>query len=123
MCQEYHAFGRPRRTVEDRLCELLGDRVGRWLGQLIGPRDSDRLTSYELSPLLAGDPAAVPVLRELLHAPDCKARRVAATGLEAIGPEAPATVPSWSTSPRRRRIMPCTERPATQVGQQSLTDT
>ena len=59
----------------------------------------------EPSPLLAGDPAAVPVLRELLHAPDRKARRVAATGLAAIGPEAGPPCPSWSTPPRRRRIM------------------
>jgi hypothetical protein len=35
-----------------------------------------------------GDPQAIPVLLELLKYPDCKSRRVAATGLSNVGPPA-----------------------------------
>jgi hypothetical protein len=43
-------------------------------------------------PLLAGDPAAVPVLVELLHSPYAKVRRIAVEGLGQIGPPVRASI-------------------------------
>ena len=45
-------------------------------------------------PLLAGDPTAVPLLRELLHSPYAKVRRIAVEGLGLIGPPARASIPA-----------------------------
>jgi len=44
-------------------------------------------------PLLDGDPAALPVLLELLHADSAKVRAVAAAGLGTVGPAAREAVP------------------------------
>ena len=44
-------------------------------------------------PLLDGDPAAIPVLRELIQDPDPDVRQAAANGLERIGPKAESMVP------------------------------
>ncbi|HEY1380844.1 MAG TPA: HEAT repeat domain-containing protein [Gemmataceae bacterium] len=60
-----------------------------WLARVLG-----RDVIPTRPPILDGDPAALPVLIELLQCPDYKTRRAAATGLGAIGPAAREATPA-----------------------------
>jgi hypothetical protein len=60
-----------------------------WFDRLRG-----RTVTMRRSALLEGDPAALPVLLELLRYRDCKTRRAVALGLASIGPKAKAAVPT-----------------------------
>jgi HEAT repeat protein len=44
-------------------------------------------------PLVEGDPKAIPVLTELFHSPDPKARRIAIEGVRCIGEKARVAMP------------------------------
>jgi hypothetical protein len=67
---------------------------GNWLRFLTGSStDEEGMMARPHFPPPDGDPAALPVLRELLRYPDCKARRAAAMGLGSIGPQAKEAIP------------------------------
>lgn len=88
LSQDYYLSGPEPTPIEEWLSWLLGSKQKAGVGGL-GSEDFDRRF-----PVLGGDPAAVPVLVELLQYPDCKARREAAEGLRRIGPGAEEAVPA-----------------------------